>query len=66
MPNRDFIGHIGGDDFMILFQSEDWETRCQAMLDDFAAAILAFYSMDDCDAAAISAKTGRGKKCFIH
>jgi GGDEF domain-containing protein len=32
-PNRDFIGHIGGDDFMILFQSEDWEARCQAMLD---------------------------------
>ncbi len=34
-PDRDFIGHIGGDDFMILFQSEDWEARCQAMLERF-------------------------------
>jgi len=24
-PLVDFCGHIGGDDFMVLFQSEDWE-----------------------------------------
>ncbi len=27
-PLVDFCGHIGGDDFMVLFQSEDWERRC--------------------------------------
>ena len=27
-PLIDFCGHIGGDDFMVLFQSEDWERRC--------------------------------------
>lgn len=31
-PLVDFCGHIGGDDFMILFQSEDWERRCQDAL----------------------------------
>jgi diguanylate cyclase (GGDEF)-like protein len=31
----DFLGHIGGDDFFILFRSEDWETRCQAILHTF-------------------------------
>lgn len=31
----DFIGHIGGDDFVVLFQSPDWEARCQAMLGRF-------------------------------
>lgn len=27
-PEHDFLGHIGGDDFMMLMQSEDWEQRC--------------------------------------
>ena len=34
-PLADFCGHIGGDDFMVLFQSEDWETRCQQALARF-------------------------------
>ncbi|KAB8038621.1 GGDEF domain-containing protein [Janthinobacterium aquaticum] len=63
-PNRDFIGHIGGDDFMILFQSEDWEARCQAMLDDFASAILAFYSADDCERGGYISEDRQGKKVF--
>ncbi len=28
-PTRDFLGHIGGDDFLILFQSDDWQARVQ-------------------------------------
>ncbi len=31
-PLADFCGHIGGDDFMVLFQSEDWEKHCQEAL----------------------------------
>lgn len=31
----DFLGHIGGDDFFVLFRSEDWEARCQAILTEF-------------------------------
>jgi diguanylate cyclase (GGDEF)-like protein len=26
-PTRDFLGHVGGDDFLILFQSDDWQDR---------------------------------------
>ena len=63
-PNRDFIGHIGGDDFMILFQSEDWETRCQAILDRFAAAILAYYSTSDCERGGYISEDRQGKKVF--
>ena len=33
--SRDFLGHIGGDDFFILFRSEDWEARCRTILDRF-------------------------------
>ncbi|MFZ5485304.1 MAG: GGDEF domain-containing protein [Pseudomonadota bacterium] len=35
-PSRDFLGHIGGDDFFVLFRSEDWEARCQAVLEKFS------------------------------
>ncbi|MGB3706562.1 MAG: GGDEF domain-containing protein [Castellaniella sp.] len=32
----DFLGHIGGDDFILLFRSPDWQMRCKAMLDAFS------------------------------
>ena len=35
----DFIGHIGGDDFIILFQSEDWARRCEEILRRFDVRI---------------------------
>ncbi|MDN5842099.1 MAG: GGDEF domain-containing protein [Alcaligenaceae bacterium] len=38
-PELDFVGHIGGDDFLILFRSEDWAMRCQMILDRLVAAI---------------------------
>ncbi|HEY9103357.1 GGDEF domain-containing protein [Chitinimonas sp.] len=41
---RDFVGHIGGDDFVLLFQSEDWQARCEQLLQRFADAIRACFS----------------------
>lgn len=31
----DFLGHVGGDDFVILFQSDDWQRRCMQMIEQF-------------------------------
>ena len=41
-PKLDFIGHIGGDDFILLMQSRDWNTRCEQALRSFeqAAALM--------------------------
>jgi diguanylate cyclase (GGDEF)-like protein len=33
---QDFIGHVGGDDFIVVFCSPDWEQRCQRILSEFA------------------------------
>ncbi|MDD4929286.1 MAG: phosphodiesterase [Gallionella sp.] len=39
----DFIGHVGGDDFILLLQSPDWKKRCeQALLSFEQAASLLF------------------------
>ncbi|TCV90798.1 diguanylate cyclase (GGDEF)-like protein [Sulfurirhabdus autotrophica] len=46
-PDCDFIGHIGGDDFFILFQSADWEERCQDALSEFSKLIAPFFSASD-------------------
>jgi EAL domain-containing protein (putative c-di-GMP-specific phosphodiesterase class I)/GGDEF domain-containing protein len=34
-PDLDFVGHIGGDDFLAVFRSPDWEARCQEVLTAF-------------------------------
>jgi EAL domain-containing protein (putative c-di-GMP-specific phosphodiesterase class I)/GGDEF domain-containing protein len=46
-PARDFVGHIGGDDFLVLFQSEDWTERCHAILAAFAAGIVGHFDPAD-------------------
>lgn len=45
--NHDFLGHIGGDDFMVLFLSEDWEARCEKILARFSEATSAYYTDKD-------------------
>jgi EAL domain-containing protein (putative c-di-GMP-specific phosphodiesterase class I)/GGDEF domain-containing protein len=37
-PKLDFIGHIGGDDFILLMQSRDFKTRCEQALRSFGQA----------------------------
>lgn len=34
-PLRDFVGHVGGDDFVVLLQSDDWRERCARVVADF-------------------------------
>ena len=63
-PNQDFIGHIGGDDFIVLFQSEDWEARCRAILDAFGTQILDFYSIEDRERGGYVTEDRQGRKVF--
>jgi EAL domain-containing protein (putative c-di-GMP-specific phosphodiesterase class I)/GGDEF domain-containing protein len=40
---RDFVGHVGGDDFILLFQSDDWEKRCENLVQAFNLGAVALY-----------------------
>jgi diguanylate cyclase (GGDEF)-like protein len=62
--DRDFVGHIGGDDFMVLFQSEDWETRCEGILADFEQNVQEFYSIEDRERGGYLSEDRQGKKVF--
>ncbi len=37
--HEDFVGHVGGDDFIVLMQSCDWEARLRRVIDEFDAAL---------------------------
>lgn len=63
-PDLDFIGHIGGDDFIILFQSEDWEARCYRILKAFEAAVDLCCSPEDLERGGFESEDRRGDKVF--
>lgn len=63
-PTHDFIGHLGGDDFIILFQSDDWEARCQRILDLFSVKVAAFFSSEDRERGGYFTDDRQGKRIF--
>jgi EAL domain-containing protein (putative c-di-GMP-specific phosphodiesterase class I)/GGDEF domain-containing protein len=42
-PQIDFVGHIGGDDFMILFRTTDWKQRCKNLLKEFELRVQSLF-----------------------
>ena len=63
-PHADFIGHIGGDDFFILFQSQDWEERIARMLDRFRVAMGGLVSDEDAVRGGYQAENRKGELTF--
>ena len=64
VPELDFIGHIGGDDFVVLFQSLDWEIRCHGMLARFDRDCQALFSPDHVEAGGYRSEDRRGVMAF--
>ncbi len=63
-PEIDFVGHIGGDDFIVLFRSPDWEDRCRAMLKRFGVDVMSFFNQQDIERGGYVADNRRGEKEF--
>lgn len=61
---RDFIGHIGGDDFVLVFRSEDWQARCEGALRRFGAEILGFFARDDIERGGYVTENRKGEMEF--
>lgn len=57
----DFIGHVGGDDFIVITRGAEWQQRVSAMLDSFALSIRDFYSPFDAEAGFIEAAGRSGE-----
>ncbi len=63
-PELDFIGHIGGDDFVVLFQSLDWEVRCYGMLARFDRECRALFTPEHVAAGGYRSEDRRGAMAF--
>ena len=60
----DFLGHVGGDDFIMLFQSPDWSGRCERLVAEFNARALAMFDDAACTAGGIEAEDRHGVMRF--
>ncbi|OYU44568.1 MAG: diguanylate phosphodiesterase, partial [Burkholderiales bacterium PBB4] len=64
-PQFDFLGHVGGDDFILLFQSPDWRARCERLVDEFNTRALALFDEDARQAGGIEAEDRQGVVRFF-
>jgi diguanylate cyclase (GGDEF)-like protein len=61
-PQLDFCGHVGGDDFVAVMQSVDWEARCERVLKMFGERIVPLFSEEDRQRGGFLAEDRRGDK----
>lgn len=61
-PSRDFVGHIGGDDFMLVLGSADWRKRIQLLLEDFQGQCRRFYRDEHLQAGCFAAHNRQGQR----
>ena len=63
-PELDFIGHIGGDDFILIMQSPDWEKRCNDALQSFAKMSVSLATEEHRRAGGYESEDRNGKRIF--
>lgn len=64
-PKRDFVGHVGGDDFIILYQSADWEKQCQELITELAECAIKLFDKSARVAGGIRAEDRYGVSRFF-
>ncbi len=63
-PEVDFLGHIGGDDFIVLFQSQDWEDRCHVALREFEQGVRTHFTREDLELGGYCTENRQFEKVF--
>ncbi|HRL20720.1 MAG TPA: GGDEF domain-containing protein [Alcaligenes sp.] len=62
--DADFVGHVGGDDFILVFTSPDWARRCQMILDELACELEPLYLSEHLQAGGYLAENRQGVPVF--
>lgn len=58
--NQEFIGHIGGDDFIVIFDTHDAKEYCQNVIDQFSSKVTLLYHEEDITKGYITSKNRHG------
>lgn len=61
----DFIGHVGGDDFVVIFQSEDWLERCHTIVRTFNERARGLFDEEAIARCGIEAEDRNGQMAFF-
>ena len=59
------VGHIGGDDFIVIFTCDDWLMRCENILEAFKNTVPTYYNDKDIKSGGIHTENRTGEKCFF-
>jgi len=58
--NGEFVGHIGGDDFIVICDYHEGEKFCQAVIDEFSSKVKSLYREEDVKNGYIMSKNRNG------
>ncbi len=61
-PSCDFVGHIGGDDFLLVLGSEDWRKRLNCLQEGFQGQCRRFYRPEHLQAGGFSSHNRQGQQ----
>lgn len=62
--SNNFIGHVGGDDFVIISTCADIERQAMKIIDDFETAKSSFYSRQHWQDQQMLAEDRNGQQCY--
>lgn len=60
-----FVGHIGGDDFMVVFDNHDAQALCHEIIAEFETKSTAFFTPEHVNAGGYWATNREGQKQFV-
>lgn len=63
--DNNFIGHVGGDDFVVIFSDENWCQQCHEILERFSKEVTQFYSPSEIKEGGIWTKNRDGEHKFF-
>lgn len=61
-PARDFVGHIGGDDFLLVLGPDAWRERLNQLQEDFQAQCRRFYREEHLQAGCFVSHNRQGRR----
>ena len=60
MEDNNFVGHIGGDDFIAIVEDEDYEKICQNIVLEFDKNVKKYFSDDDVEKGYLEVPNRKG------
>lgn len=63
--DQNFIGHVGGDDFVVVYRSADWQLSCERILREFDEGVRSFYSPKDLQTEGMWSTDRKGVRSFF-